>query len=84
MHTKELVEKNYMEALLRAALLLGDTHRNVPIREITIAGFHECNHVRKLYPRCRVFVQTEPQNPPLKGSFVDVKKEYYLLLYPHR
>lgn len=84
MHTKELVEKNYMEALLRAALLLGDAHRNVPICEITIAGFHECNHVRKLYPRCRIHVQADPQKPPVKGSFTAAKEEYYLLLYPHR
>ena len=84
MHTNELVEKNYMEALLRAALLLGDTHRNVPIRGITIAGFHECNHVRKLYPRCRIHVQAAPQKHPVKGSFTAAKEEYYLLLYPHR
>lgn len=52
--TIEPVENNYMEALLRAALLLGDLHRTVPVHEITISGFMICNHIRKLYPRCRI------------------------------
>ena len=51
---KELMEDNYMHALLRATLLLGDLHRQIPLREITIAGFLIQNHARRLYPGCKM------------------------------
>ena len=80
--TKELAENNYMEALLRAALLLGDPHHSVPVHEIVISGFmiHDC--IRELYPRCKIQVQME------QGSLTDsispptALGENYLILYP--
>ena len=77
---KELMEDNYMHALLRATLLLGDLHRQIPVREITIAGFLIQNHARRLYPRCKMVAQTaeeaaSPISPETAG-------EDYLILYP--
>ena len=82
--TKELRENNYMEALLRAALLLGDLHRTAPVREITISGFVIRNHIRKLYPRCRISVQ--PALDPYSPTTIvqDSSGEDYLILYPLR
>lgn len=78
--TKELMENNYMEALLRAVLLLGDLHRAVPVHEITISGFLIRDHVRKLYPRCRI----QAQIAPVSASTVLPASpgENYLILYP--
>lgn len=79
---KEIRESNYMEALLRAALLLGDFRRPVPVHEITISGFQVQNHVRKLYPRCRIIVQ--PVLNPYSSTMItqDSSGEDYLILYP--
>ena len=72
--TKELMENNYMQALLRATLLLGDLHRQIPVHEITISGFLVQNHVRKLYPRCKMVARAEREEPHSSDD--------YLILYP--
>ena len=82
--TKELMENNYMEALLRAALLLGDLHRAVPVHEITISGFLIRNHVRKLYPRCKIVAQMKQQVYPVETVLPEPPCENYLILYPIR
>lgn len=82
--TKELMEGNYMEALLRAALLLGDLHRTVPVHEITISGFMVRNQVRKLYPRCRIVARTEHSYYPAETVLPDPPGVDYLILYPIR
>ena len=82
--TKELMENNYMEALLRTALLLGDLHRAVPVHEITISGFLIRNHVRKLYPRCKIVAQMEQQAYPIETVLPEPPGENYLIIYPIR
>ena len=82
--TKELMEGNYMEALLRASILLGDPHRTVPVHEITISGFIIRDNIRKLYPRCKIVTQTE-QNTYLVSTVISSPPvEDYLILYPIR
>lgn len=54
---KEINEKNYMEALLRAALIMGDLHPQKPIREITIAGCKVGADAKQINPRCKMFAQ---------------------------
>ena len=77
---KEIMEDNYMHALLRATLLLGDLHRQIPVREITIAGFLIQNHARRLYPRCKMVAQAaEEAASPISSETVG---EEYLILYP--
>ena len=80
----ELMENNYMEALLRAALLLGDLHRTVPVHEITISGFLIRNHARKLYPRCKIVAQMKQQVYPVETVLPEPPGENYLILYPIR
>lgn len=82
--TKELMENNYMEALLRAAILLGDLHHTVPVHEITISGFVIRNHVRKLYPRCKIIARVEHPYYPTETVLPDPPGEDYLILYPIR
>lgn len=73
-----------MEAPLRAALLLGDLHRAVPVHEITISGFMARNHVRKLYPRCRIIARIEHPYYPAETVLPAPPGEDYLILYPIR
>lgn len=70
-----------MEALLRAALLLADLHRAVPVHEITISGFMVRNHVRKLYPRCRIIARIEHPYYPAETVLPAPPGEDYLILY---
>ena len=84
MDTKELLTGNYMEALLRAAILLGDLHRTIPVREITIAGFMIRDNVRKVYPRCKIIAQTEQTPYPISNVVPAPLAETYLILYPIR
>jgi len=84
MNTKERMEGNYMEALLRAAILLGDLHRTVPVREITISGFLIRNHIRKLYPRCKIVAQNEQPSYPVSTVIPPMPAVDYLILYPIR
>ena len=82
MITKEIQSGNYMEALLRASLLLGDLHRTVPVQEITIAEFDSSGHSRHLYPKCRII-----SIDPLKSHQMPLEDyipmgEKYLILYP--
>jgi len=67
-----------MEALLRAALLLGDFRRPVPVHEITISGFQIQNHVRKLYPRCKIVTHTRLQSSSAETILPDSPGENYL------
>ena len=55
--SKEWIESNYMEALLRAALVLGDKHCEKPVREVTVAGYKMEGENRTLYPRCKTIAQ---------------------------
>lgn len=82
--TKEIMEDNYMMALLRAALLLGDLHRTIPVHEITISGFRLHNSIRKLYPRCRILARTDFL--PYSTGAVNLSpcSVDYLILYPLR
>jgi len=59
MNTNELVEGNYMKTLLRAVLLFGDLHRSFPVHEIRISGFLVLNNALKLYPCCRIVIESE-------------------------
>lgn len=80
----EFMENNYMQALLRAALLLGDMHTVVPVHEISISGFVDWNHVRTLYPRCRIVVQPAPGPYPAAVVSPASPGEDYLILFPVR
>lgn len=80
---REFMEANYMEALLRAALLLGDLHRTAPIRAITISAFQIHDNARKLYPRCRIFVQDDSCSCSA-ATISSFPGDDYLILYPTR
>lgn len=82
MDKKELLESNYMAALLRAALLLGDLHHTPPVRGITISAFQIRGHTRHLYLRCRIIVQDSPFFHPDRTTHSALAHEEYLILYP--
>lgn len=84
MTTKEIMEGSYMQALLRAALLLGELRRAAPVHEITISGFRICNRVRKLYPQCRIIATDSRSSHPPAVVVPPSLGENYLILYPLR
>ena len=82
MITKEIQSSNYLEALLRASLLLGDLHRAVPVHEITIAAFDSSGHSRHLYPKCRIISHDPLASQQMSPGVYVPMGEKYLILYP--
>ena len=82
MITKEIQSSNYMEALLRASLLLGDLHRAVPVHEITIAAFDSSGHSRHLYPKCMIISHDPLASQQMPPGGCAPLEEKYLILYP--
>ena len=80
MYREEIMVENYMQALLHAALLLGDPQRCGSVCGITVSAVYEHSGGRLTYPRCRILVEpTERQascTPQAKGE--------YIILYPMR
>ena len=82
--TKELMENSYVEALLRAAAMLGDGGRSCPIHEVTVSAFEMKNEVRCVYPRCRLTVQSLPLVYNSRMHTMPNAGEDYVILYPIR
>ena len=53
----EVIASNYMEALLRAALILGERGRDPRVNEIRIAAFCMRGATRQLYPKCKISME---------------------------
>ena len=70
----EVIASNYMEALLRAALILGERGRKPRVDEIRIASFCMQGAQRKLLPRCRITVEAD--------AVPDAVTARLLILYP--
>ena len=70
----EVIASNYMEALLRAALILGERGRKPRVNEIRISSFCMRGARRQLRPRCKISVEAdvEPNAPTAQ----------LLILYP--
>ena len=54
----ELIASNYMEALLRAALILGERGRAPRVEEIRISSFSMRGAHRQLRQKCKISVET--------------------------
>jgi len=82
MYTKELSENTYIEALLRAALLLCDPRSAPCVHEITISAIETDSCPHRAHPRCRIL----PENhslPGISASHAPIHKmKRYLILYP--
>ena len=70
----EVIASNYMEALLRAALILGERGREPRVNEIRIAAFCMRGAKRQLHTRCKI--STEPDVGP------NAPAAQLLILYP--
>lgn len=73
----EIVVENYMQALLKAALLLGDPHRTEAVHKVTISGFDSIDHTRVLHSRCIILHEPLSDLPEAENAETD-----YLILYP--
>ena len=54
MSAQEIIVENYMQALLKAALLLGDLRRSEPIHRVVISEFCHSDHLRILHSKCTI------------------------------
>ena len=57
MMSREMAVSNFMEALLRAALILGDRSKEPPVKEIRILSFDAHGPGRQLHTRCRIIME---------------------------
>ena len=55
----EVIASNYMEALLRAALILGERGREPRVDEIRISSFCMHGARRQLQPMCKISVEAD-------------------------
>ena len=70
----EVIASNYMEALLRAALILGERGREPRVDEIRISSFCMQGAQRQLQPRCKITVEA--------GAVPNAMPARLLILYP--
>ena len=64
MMSREMTASNFMEALLRAALILGDRRRESPVNEIRILSMETQGPRRQLHARCRITMEPVASAPP--------------------
>lgn len=63
MQLKEIIVENYMQALLKAALLLGDPERTEAIRRIAVCAYRPDDSARRPLPRCLIFHELTLPSP---------------------
>lgn len=78
----EILVGDYMEALLRSALLLTDLRRASPIREIVIASYRMGEGERILRTRCRIIPAAVDFTHSSQADDAESVPEEYLILYP--
>lgn len=75
---------NFLEALLRAALILGDLRRATPVREITISSMQKWDSGHRVQTRCRITMEYDPVHRCLPGERAanPMEGERVLIVYP--
>ena len=82
MSVQEIFVENYMQALLKAALLLGDLHRSEPIHRVVISGFCHSDHLRILHSKCTIICEAKTVPPKIESDCLPASSSEYLILYP--
>ena len=82
MSVQEIFVENYMQALLKAALLLGDLHHSEPIHRVVISGFCHSDPLRILHSRCTIICETQTVPPKIESDCIPASSSEYLILYP--
>ena len=70
----EVIASNYMEALLRAALILGERGQEPRVEEIRISSFCMRGKHRQLRQKCKISVDA--------NGMPDASAAQLLILYP--
>ena len=82
MYAHEIIVENYMQALLKAALLLGDLHHSEPIHRVVISEFCHSDHLRILHSKCTIICEPKTVPPKIESDCIHVSSSEYLILYP--
>ena len=70
----EVIASNYMEALLRAALILGERGKEPRVEEIRVSSFYMHGARRQLRPVCKINMEADVAP--------STTAEQLLILYP--
>ena len=70
----EVIASNYLEALLRAALILGERGREPCVKEIRISAFCMRGANRQLRPKCKISLEADAETTAPAAQL--------LILYP--
>ena len=71
---REVITSNYMEALLRAALILGERGREPRVEQILISSFCIQGAQRQLHSKCKITLEA--------CAGFSATPEQLLILYP--
>ena len=82
MYAHEIIVENYMQALLKAALLLGDLRRSEPIHRVVISEFCHSDHLRILRSRCTIICEPKTVPSKIEDDCIPASSSEYLILYP--
>ena len=82
MYAHEIIVENYMQALLKAALLLGNLHPPEPIHRVVISGFCHSDHLRILHSKCTIICEPKTVPPKIESDCLSDSSSEYLILYP--
>ena len=82
MYAHEIIVENYMQALLKAALLLGDLHHSEPIHRVVISEFCHSDHLRILHSKCTIICEPKTVPPKIESDCLSDSSSEYLILYP--
>ena len=82
MSAQEIIVENYMHALLKVALLLGDLHHSEPLHRAVISEFCYSDHLRILHSKCTIICESKTVPPKIESDCLSDSSSEYLILYP--
>ena len=82
MYAHEIIVENYMQALLKAALLLGDLRHSESIHRVVISEFCHSDHLRILHSKCTIICEPKIVPPKIESDCLSDSSSEYLILYP--
>ena len=78
----EIIVENYMQTLIKAALLLGDLHPSEPIYKVVISEFCHNDHLRILHSRCAIICEPKTVSSKAESDRIPTSSSEYPILYP--
>ena len=78
----EIIIESYIQALLKAALLLGDPRHSESIHKVVISGFCHSDHLRILHSRRTIICKPKTAPSKTESDRIPTSSSEYLIFYP--